>query len=80
MLTTKEKNEVRIVIAEKISGLGNADAIAQVMEDYAALPDDLVRKQIAEYKTEKITELTDLSDCLAQQKSDVDKQISDLIV
>ena len=80
MLTIQEKDLVRIIIADQINGLNDTDAITKVMSDYASLSDDEIRAKIAEYKTQKITELTDLSDCLAQQKSDVDKQISDLMV
>ena len=80
MLTIQEKDLVRIIIADQINGLNDTDAITKVMSDYASLSDDEIRAKIAEYKTQKITELTDLSDSLAQQKSDVDKQISDLMV
>ena len=80
MLTIQEKDLVRIIIADQINGLNDTDAITKVMSDYASLSDDEIRVKIAEYKTQKITELTDLSDSLAQQKSDVDKQISDLMV
>ena len=80
MLTIQEKDLVRIIIADQINGLNDTDAITKVMSDYASLSDDEIRAKIAEYKSQKITELTDLSDCLAQQKSDVDKQISDLML
>ena len=80
MLTIQEKDLVRIIIADQINGLNDTDAITKVMSDYASLSDDEIRAKIAEYKSQKITELTDLSDSLAQQKSDVDKQISDLML
>ena len=80
MLTIQEKDLVRIIIADQINGLNDTDAITKVMSDYASLSDDEIRAKIAEYKSQKIAELTDLSDCLAQQKSDVDKQISDLML
>lgn len=77
-LTIQEKDLVRTIISEKISILGNPDAISQIMSDFSVLSDEEIRQKISDYKEEKLTELTNLSNDLAQQKSNVDAEINNL--
>ena len=77
-LTIQEKDLVRTIISEKISILGNPDVISQIMSDFSVLSDEEIRQKISDYKEEKLTELTNLSNDLAQQKSNVDAEINNL--